>query len=61
MFLTTSHFTPDAKDYVRNIEARVVLLDGQQLASLMIEHGLGVSTVGTYTVKRIDSDYFLDG
>ncbi len=61
VFLTTSHFTPDAKDYVRNIEARVVLLDGQQLASLMIEHGLGVSTVGTYTVKRIDSDYFLDG
>lgn len=60
VFLTTSHFTQDAIDYANSIETRVVLIDGQQLASFMIEYGLGVSTVDTYTVKRIDSDYFLE-
>lgn len=58
--LTTSYFTQDAKDYASSIETRVVLIDGEELASLMIEHDLGVTTVDTYTVKRIDSDYFVD-
>lgn len=60
VFITTSYFTQDAWNYANNIETRIVLIDGQQLAELMIEHNLGVSTVETYTVKRIDSDYFLD-
>lgn len=58
--MTTSYFTQDAKDYASSIETRVVLIDGEELASLMIEHDLGVTTVDTYTVKRIDSDYFVD-
>jgi restriction system protein len=35
-----------------------VLIDGEKLATLMIDHGLGVTTVASYDVKRIDSDYF---
>jgi len=37
-----------------------VLIDGEELAELMIEHGIGVTTVETYQVKRVDSDYFGD-
>lgn len=58
LFITTADFTADAKDYVSRIEAKVVLIDGETLAQLMIDHGVGVSTVGTYEIKKIDSDYF---
>jgi restriction system protein len=37
------------------------LIDGDQLAELMIDHGIGVATAATYEVKRIDSDYFAEG
>lgn len=60
VFITTSQFTSEANKYVKNIDTKVVLIDGQRLAALMIEHGLGVSAVDTYRVKRIDSDYFLE-
>jgi restriction system protein len=60
VFITTSNFTQDAEDYANSIETRVILIDGQQLASLMIEYDLGVATVDTYAVKRIDSDYFAE-
>ena len=58
VLVTTSGFTPDARDYVSRIEKRIVLIDGQELAELMIDHGIGVTDVQTYTIKRIDSDYF---
>ena len=58
MLITTSHFSPDALDYVKEIEKQTVLIDGEQLADLMIEHGIGVTVSQTYTVKRLDSDYF---
>lgn len=58
VFITTSSYSKQAIDYVTSIEARVVLIDGEQLAALMIEHDLGVSAVATYFVKRVDSDYF---
>jgi restriction system protein len=58
VFITTSSFSQDAKDYVNKIEKRIVLIDGEQLAELMIDHGIGVTDVATYTLKRIDSDYF---
>lgn len=58
LFITTSDFTADADDYVSRIDAKVVLIDGETLAQLMIDHGVGVSTVGTYEIKKIDSDYF---
>jgi restriction system protein len=58
LFITTSSFSADAEDCVSRIEAKVVLIDGETLAQMMIDHNVGVSTVGTYEVKKIDSDYF---
>lgn len=61
VFMTTSAFSAEAVDYVSRIDARVVLLDGRQIARLMIDHGVGVTPFATYVIKRIDSDYFEEG
>jgi restriction system protein len=61
IMITTSSFTADAVSYAGNIENKVVLIDGEDLAKFMIDSGVGVSTVASYEIKRIDSDYFLDG
>jgi len=58
VFITTSDYTDGAIDYASNIENRVILVDGQTLSNLMIDHGVGVSTAATYSIHRIDSDYF---
>ena len=58
VLISTSVFTQDARAYVAQIEKRIVLIDGQQLATFMLEHDLGVSTTATYEVKKVDSDYF---
>lgn len=58
VFMTTSTFSPDARDYVSHIDVKVVLLDGMQIANLMIDAGVGVTPVASYVVKRLDSDYF---
>ena len=58
VLITTSDFTSDAREYVTRIEKRIVLMDGSQLAKLMIEHGVGVTTARSYQIKRIDEDYF---
>jgi restriction system protein len=58
VLITTSSFTTEAMTYVRNIEKKIVLLDGEALADLMIEHNLAVSTDVTYEVKKLDHDYF---
>jgi len=58
IFITTSRFTDDARSYVSQIGSKIVLIDGEQLTSLMIEHDVGVSTVSVYPVKKVDSDYF---
>jgi restriction system protein len=58
IFITTSRFTDDARNYVSQIGSKIVLIDGEQLTSLMIEHDVGVSTVSLYPVKKVDSDYF---
>lgn len=60
VFITTSEFTKDAQEYVKNINNKVVLINGFTLARLMIENNVGVSTVSTYEVKKIDTDYFVD-
>jgi restriction system protein len=57
IFITTSDFTKDAHDYAKSIEVRVVLINGATLAHLMFEYGIGTSTISTYAVKRIDSDF----
>jgi restriction system protein len=58
IFITTSSFSKSAIDYVSKIESKVILIDGEELARLMFEHDVGVTTVATYDVKKIDLDYF---
>jgi len=58
LFITTSDFSAEAEDYVTRIDAKVVLIDGETLAQLMIDHNVGVSTAGIYEIKKVDSDYF---
>jgi len=61
VFITTSFYTSEAIDYVSRIDTKVVLIDGQMLAGLMMDFDVGVSVAATYMVKRIDSDYFEEG
>jgi restriction system protein len=58
VFITTSQFSADAKAYVNRIEKKIILIDGEQLANLSLEFGIGVEPVTTYKIQRIDSDYF---
>jgi restriction system protein len=60
VFITTSAFTKDAIEYVSRIEKRIVLVDGEQLAELLLDYGVGVTDVTNYKVQRIDLDYFGD-
>lgn len=60
IFITTSYFTDDADDYANNIESKLILIDGDKLAKLMIEHSVGLNTVNIYEVKKIDNDYFYE-
>lgn len=61
IFLTTSTFSKDAYDFASRIDNKIVLMDGETIAQLMIDYGVGVNTVATYELKRIDSDYFSGG
>jgi restriction system protein len=58
VFITTSFFTKEAIEYASLIESKIILIDGEHLSRLMAEHNVGVSTVGQYEVKKLDSDYF---
>lgn len=58
VFITTSNYSKEARDYAERVNCRIVLIDGAQLAQLMIDYGLGVSTRSVYELKAIDSDYF---
>ena len=58
VFVTTSSFSQPARDYVRHLAQRVILIDGQELADLMIEHGVGVRGYRTVEFKRLDEDFF---
>ncbi|WP_229370121.1 restriction endonuclease [Fibrivirga algicola] len=58
VFITTSSFTREASEYVPRNETKIVLIDGEQLAQLMIDYNLGVTVQQTYEIKRMDNDYF---
>ena len=58
VFITTSAFTKDALEWVEAVSQKIVLIDGKRLASLMIEHNVGVSPTRSYVLKRLDQDYF---
>lgn len=60
IFITTSSFSRDATEYASRIETKIVLMDGETLADLMIDHNVGVSAVASYEIKNIDSDYFTE-
>ncbi len=60
IFITTSKFSKSSIEYVSMIENKIILIDGEQLAKLMIEHDVGVSTIASYTIKKMDSDYFME-
>ncbi|AIP59368.1 restriction endonuclease [Burkholderia pseudomallei] len=58
VFITTSAFTREAKEYAGVIASKIILVDGDELVKLMVDHNVGVSTVSTFHVKKVDSDYF---
>lgn len=58
VFITTTKFAQTAIDYAQSTTKRIVLIDGEQLAQLMIDHNLGVSVKETYELKEVDNDYF---
>lgn len=60
IFITTSSFSKEAEEYVSRIDSKIVLIDGERLARLMIDHNVGISPVSSYEIKKIDSDYFTE-
>ncbi|MEM9004318.1 MAG: restriction endonuclease, partial [Cyanobacteria bacterium P01_F01_bin.86] len=61
VFITTSNFTHNAHTYVERLrDSKIILIDGQKLAQLMIEHDIGVSIQETFYLKRIDEDFFTE-
>jgi restriction system protein len=60
ILITTSHFSEEAREYAARIDSKIVLIDGERLAELMIDYGVGVSKVTSYEIKKIDQDYFTE-
>jgi restriction system protein len=58
VFLTTSSYTREAVEYADIINTKIILIDGETLAGLMVDHNVGVSTVGMYELKKVNTDYF---
>ena len=58
IFITTSNFTKEALEYTPRNGTKIDLIDGEQVAQLMIDYNLGCTTQQTYELKKIDSDYF---
>lgn len=60
IYITTSTFTREAHEFIRSIDSKIVLIDGERLAELMIEHDVGVAIVQTFQIKQINTDYFAE-
>ena len=60
IFITTSDFTSEAKEFVKHIESKIILISGQQLSELIWEYNIGVSSAAIYEVKRLDLDFFAE-
>ena len=58
IFITTSSFSKDAKEFISRIEPKIVLIDGETLTDLMIDYNVGVTQESVYEIKKIDADYF---
>ena len=59
VFITTSSFSREAIEYAAGVSPRVILVDGRELAQLMIDHEVGVTVERAYALKRLDLDYFV--
>jgi len=60
IFITVSRFSNTAREYAENIDSKIILIDGDQLAELMIDNNIGVEIKTTYSVKEVDTDYFIE-
>ena len=60
VFITTSTFTNEAKEYAKNINSNIILIDGKMLTKLMIEYNVGVQIKDTIQIKKIDEDFFIE-
>lgn len=60
VFVTTSDFSKEAKDYIYRVQQRVVLINGRELAKLLIQHNVGVNITHTFSLKTIDETFFSD-
>lgn len=58
ILITTSDFAVNAREYIKNIDAKIILINGQQLAELMWEYNVGLSNAALYDVKKLDMEYF---
>lgn len=60
IFITTSKFSNGAVEYARSVENKIILIDGEQLTRYMVENNIGVSEIASYSIKKIDQDYFIE-
>ncbi len=60
VLITTSVFSREAREFVTKIEKKIILIDGDKLTELMIDHNVGVSAIASYEVKKVDIDFFID-
>jgi len=60
VFITTSAFTKEAQEFAARIENKITLIDGETLSQLLIDYNVGINSVATYEIKRLDSDYFIE-
>ena len=60
VFITTSSFSSEAREYVSRIEKKIILIDGAELAKLCVDFGIGVLDQTSYVVRKIDPDFFAE-
>lgn len=60
IFITSSSFSQKAREHVSHIDVKIILIDGETLAELMIDHNIGVTPISVYEVKKVDLDYFTE-
>lgn len=60
IFITTSNFSRDALEFVKTVDSKIILIDGEKLAQLMFDYNVGFEPGDTYQLKKIDEDFFLE-
>jgi restriction system protein len=60
VFVTTSSYSAEARGYVERVQQRIILIDGAELARLLVRHSVGVRVVQTIEIKAIDENIFAD-